>query len=456
MLKLKKLLDRIKGSNNLIYSLLGGLAFCILAFMTVALIAFFFYFDGNRRVKQERDEFNYVKEKLHVQKILSPSSRYIKVTAHYARIHSTHGLKYNRTKWIKKGKEWWKKQGMKKEIRTQWFRLCFEYSRILNIGYFWMISVSLIETGLNPVARTFWPLKEEETAEDLELLEAGAFQHRHIAVKDAMYYRSLMPEYLQNKFHFTFTKMEDLFDPINALKVQACLEWGAQQRFDHDPAWGRTAIHWGLSRIYKYWKAGVVPPMQFVFNLGTIYESARNPFTYFFLFEAYNSQFEKFTTKIFVEESWLMSYKKECSKIESDYLTTGRYVSQIINIAESMRASEIKHNRDYLAKDKKLEKKIHLVNDKYREISGLAKQGRIENYKDAFKQVIAEFMELARQVEDKEVEAARKVFLISLAVLGGIIVLLALGMIAVLGGLLYRKLRKRPLKGQNRAVKPGK
>ena len=59
-------------------------------------------------------------------------------------------------------------------------------------------------------------------------------------------------------------KQEDLFDPLNATKVEFCLLWGELTRFEWNPVIALSARHWGHGRIRNLIGAGVFPPKNFV------------------------------------------------------------------------------------------------------------------------------------------------------------------------------------------------
>lgn len=395
---------------------------CLIGFILMTILALLFWSGGRADVRATIHEYTYMKDQRELESILSDRDRQIKVTDMYGRIHSVYGKKYH-SDYDKAGQ--YIHQGLKKEVRSEFFRLCYEYSRILSLPYFTLITTAVIETGMNPIARTYKTTIIDGVEVNL-ILEAGIFQNRYEAVQHALWilHKEMSPS-LQQIFSFKFDRMEDLFDPLNALKIEAILFYGAKVRYKADPSWYVTSVHWGSERIWKYYINNVMPPNQFVFNKGTINEDARSPFTYYFYWNAYNSQFERFSTDVFVDESWIVSYKNACSKQEGQFIDMMKYVRTMIEIAEARQDALDEYKKKEDLYQKQWENKLKATDDKYRELVGLLHRGEGKTAKDIFKEGIALFKGLADDIYSEKVDAMRKIMIIILGICSFVILALA-------------------------------
>ena len=66
--------------------------------------------------------------------------------------------------------------------------------------------------------------------------------------------------------------------------------------------------------------------------------------------QSLKSQFEKLTTKVFIDKSWVEAYKKACSKMEWQFIHSQKYVRQMIDMAEEIRKDKLKFEKDYHTK----------------------------------------------------------------------------------------------------------
>lgn len=391
------------------------------AFIFMTILSLMFYFGGRADVQKTIHEYTYMKDQRELSAVLTERDRNIKINDMYGRIHTTYGKKYH-PRWNASDK--WMHQGLSKEQRAEFFRLAYEYSRDLSLPYFSLITTSVVETGMNPIARTYKEVKQDVPGIVLKkdgkfyiILEAGIFQQRFEAVEHAFWVlENVMSPAQRRRYSFKFTKMEDLFDPINALKIAAILFYDAKLMYNSDPSWYVTSVHWGSSRIWKYFINGVMPPAQFVFNRGTVREDARSPFTYYFYWNAFNTQFEKFTTEVFIDEAWIDSYKKACSKQESLFIDMHKYVRKMIEITEARQQALDEYKIQDDRYRKAWEKKLSDVDNKYRELIGLMRRGKGRTAKDVFKEGFALFKGLADDMYSEKVDKMRKFMIITLAI----------------------------------------
>jgi hypothetical protein len=375
----------------------------------MVVIFFIYRSDSKQQLRDVVEELNYMKDRRTLDKILSENDRYLKVTSFYTEIFATFGQKYHRKynrkpgekyeKYIKSGR--WKNQGMKKEVRADIVRKCYEYERLCNIPYFDLITTGIRESAGNPLARTFHP-------KDGSILEAGWFQVRKGAVRDAQDYLKMMPPNMRKKLEFRFNSMQDLFDPLNALKIEACLFWGARIQFHNDPSWYVTAVHWSPGKMLKYWKHGIEPPEKFVFNKNTVREDARNPFTYYYSWNAFNSQFKQFKTQVYIEKGWLEQYEKACSKIEWEFIQYQRYIQRLIKIREKLKEERTQFKELEKKLVNKYNTKLLNLDKKFKELNGLIKRGKFAKIKEIYLIGELEFGKLAKTISSDKVKGKEK------------------------------------------------
>ena len=378
--------------------------FFFAAFIYMSIIANMIRNDGKEQRREITDRLTYIKDQRELVNTLSEADRHLKVTTMYVSVAVNYGQKFHK-KYNKPKK--WKYQGMDKKQLSDLSRLCYRWSRLTDVPYFDIWTTGLIETAYNPLARTYY--EDGKT-----LCEAGWFQHRKEAVMQSEYFLHRMPDYLKKELTFTFNNMEDLLDPVTALKVQVCLFWGARRLFGNDPSWYVPAVHWGIGKMYRYYKNGMTPPIHFVFNRGTLREDVRNPFTYYFVWHAYSSQFERFTLDVFIEKGWLEQYRKECSKMEWNFIHSQRYVRDMVNLAEEYREQAEKYKKLELKLSKKMEEKIRNANNAYRKLHGRVKSGKLSSMKDVYWEGRKILKDLVLELESEKTERTHKVYLISI------------------------------------------
>lgn len=432
----------------------------IISFFMIAIFSttgmFYLYKDGNKRVSDLVSEQHYVDEKQKMYQILSGPARFNRLFKMYGEIHADHGKKYD-SAFNKEGS--WNKQGMKKEIRVQFFRRAIEYSWDLNIPDFDIITFYVKESAMNPKARTYKKVSVEapgvfknSDGDLVMLLEVSGFQLREVAVDHAVTVLFKCSPYMQERYAFKYNSLEDMFDPLNSLKVMALLIWDARRLFDNDPSWYIPAVHWGIKRIYKYYLAGVPLPEEFRFNKDTAKEYARDPLQYYNVWNAYNSQFSKLTTDVYIDQSWLKAYEKECSKMEWNFIYTHKYVKKMIFISDRMEKREkayIAMTNKYENNQKKdyklLQRKHEKVDDEYRKLIGLGKSGE-KLWKIVFKDGFDLFKGIAAELRDEKIAKTKKAVILMSISLVVIIILLAIGMFIITIWYFQKKKKNREIK----------
>jgi len=422
-------------------------------FLFSTFLAVYFHKDGGDRVKMVVDKYHYVDDQRTLAQILSSADRYNRVYKMSSEIFADHCKKYTKS-FVGKPK-FYNEQGMHHTVQTEFWRLNIRYSRLISCPPFQAITFAVKETGGAPNARTYKKLENADTPylaktvkvkvgpitkyEYYMILEAGVFQFRREAIDHAwLVVTKDMPPHLAQVFGFKYSSIEDMFDPLNALKVMYILLWDARIKFNNDPSWYIPAIHWGIGRIYDYYLAGVPLPEEFRFNKGTPEEFARDPLNYYGVWNAYNSQFEKFTTKVYIDKSWLVRYEAECSRMEWNFIYTHKYVKKMIFIADRMEKRETAYiamtNEYYIeqtADYKLLREKHRMVDDEYRKLIGLGKSGE-KLWKLVFKEGFSIFKGIAAELRNEEVTKRKKAALISLIFVLCIIIILATGMVVVI------------------------
>ena len=234
---------------------------------------------------------------------------------------------------------------------------------------------------------------------------------------------------LANEFEFKFNKMESLFDPINALKIEALLVWGYIQLTANQMSWWSTLTHWGLTRIapyYYYKKNDGILPDNYTFNKGTINEDVRDPLQYFGLFYANWANFSKFRIKVGVETYYDEIYRKTCSKLEWQFIQSWKYVKDLKDDVEELKKFKLDVTKEYEKKINKYLKKTSKIDQKYRELSGLIKTGKFNKIKDVLIMWKSHFKELADDLTAEKEAKHKKIVLVIYFIIVGITILFAI------------------------------
>lgn len=359
--------------------------------MTVICIclAFVFYRDGREIANLSIMESNYIKDARAIDGILTERDKYLKVTSFYAQIAAAHWARWSP---VNNNKP--KKQGLTRDERARLYREIYEVSSLLGIPLMSLPATISIESSGIPRNRTEY--------------EAGLYQHRYEAVNQANTYFNQLPDYWKKRMAFYFNSMDDLLDPINATRIEAVLVWGSMKQFGGDPSWYITAKHWGLTRIHSYYKNGVLPPREFKFNVGTIREDIRQPFTYYFAYNEYLGQFSRFNTEVMITTSWLESYRKEASKMEWEFIELQRDVMKIRELIDDVRKEKTDFEEQREAKLDKIDRVTEKLEDKYRELNNLVKRGRFKNIKEVYLLSRQYFKEMMGDIVDPKIESNRK------------------------------------------------
>lgn len=407
-----------------------------------AVLVIVVYRDSGYKVDAVVDRMTYIKERQSIDRVITESDRYMKVTTFYSKIIAHYGQKFH-PKY--NDPEKWKHQGLSKEQISDINDLWYRGARAANVPYFALPSIAIMESSINPLSRTYW--------EDGKIKEAGLYNQRRSAVIYAKECWDRMPANLQKLFAFKFDSMEDLFDPINATKVAFCLVWHEYAYYQRNPAWAITSVHWGNYRISRYYHSKVLPPTKFKFNVGTLKEDVRSPFTYYFWWNAYNSQFEMFDIRVYVDKHWAAKYKELCSREEREYLNSMKYFKELVKLYDTLE----KDKKEYEAKReknlRKMEMKIRNMNEEYIKTQRVLKSGDFKSFKDVIRLNREQLRAFLKQVRnDKNQEMKKWIYLAYGFVIFVILVLCPFGLVYIIVLIRrlvrYRKLKKKRLENQ--------
>ena len=379
--------------------------FGVLCFIFAAQ-TIFVYITLNNRNDRNITKFTYIKDRVSIDKIHTQSDRYIKIVTFYTEIVSVYFQKYH-DKYNKKGKT--KYQGLNDSQLAKIINLWYRGSRGTSLSYMLLPSIAIRESSGNPLACTY--------NKDGTILEAGLYNNRREAVLQARRYRNLMPINLQRIFDFYFIKMDDLFDPINATKIEFCLLWGEFVYYKNNQAWAITSSHWGNTKISKLYHNGILPPKDFKFNIGSINEDVRNPFVYYFIINQYISAFERFTVKVRLDTRYDKIYKSTAKKMEQEYINSYKYFNEFVDLMDEIKNDKI----NYFDKREKnifrLETKIRHLSKFYKDAHKLLKAGKIKTFKEFWTVLMNDTRKIIKEIEEeknKDIRIQLKIILISM------------------------------------------
>lgn len=364
------------------------------------------YVDGRNRVENVIEEMTYIKDTVAADRITTESDRFIKVTTMYSEIIAVYGNKYhekNRPQF----------QGFTTKQKAAVIKEWYELSALLDLPFFVLPSIGAMESSLNPLSTTTNYLGV--------IIEAGYLQNRVEAVIQAKWYYEQLPEEYKKRCAFIYGGQEDLLDPINATRVTAVLLWGLKLRYQNNWAWVMTTYHWGLERIDRYYQAGIAPTKEFVFNKGTLKEDVRDPFLYYWVFNAYCSQFSRFEIKVNVDHSYLVNYLEACSQLEWTFIRQWKWFQEMIELSEEIKGDKIdfeEKQREHIAK---WEERMREANEEFLTAKGIITEGKFNKIRDVFKlgdMAVTDFLsEIQNEKVDKLSRVAMSGFLGLIAIL---------------------------------------
>ncbi|NIU83364.1 MAG: hypothetical protein GWN64_07755 [Candidatus Thorarchaeota archaeon] len=395
-----------------------------------AMQVFIVWNDGNKRVDRTIEKFTYIKDRQHIDKVLTENDRYTKVTTFYSEISSTYFQKYHEKYNVK---DKWMYQGLSDSQLAQVFNMWFLGSKLIGCSFMLLPAIATRESSGNPISRTY--------NEDGTILEAGLYNNRYTAVMQSRGYQSLMPESLKKYFEFYFTTMEDLWDPVNATRIEFCLVWGELIYFRRNKAWYITAVHWGNHKISRLYHNGIVPPDDFKFNIGKINEDVRNPFVYYFIINQYIDSFERFSTKVRIDKRYDKIYREKCGKLEREYINSKKYFQEMIELYEEEKQDKKEFEQRRKIRDKKFEKKIREFNVYCIETQAAIKEGRFKKIKDlynVFRSDLRKFIKEMNEEKNNDIRWKIKLILYSSSVL-----ILAYLVLVTIGAIKFLRLKKK-------------
>lgn len=384
------------------------------------------YIGSKDQVKNVIHEMTFIKDKTQVDKIITKSDKFIKVTSMHSKIFAVYGQKYNK-------KNHWRYQGFNKHLKAATIKECVQVSDLLDLPEFSIITVGVLESSCNPVART--------TNKDGSMLEAGWLQMRESAVAQAtLYYNQLPPKY-KKRLAFRFNSMDDLLDPINSTRIMAVLIWGLRHRYMNQWPWVFTSYHWGMSRIDKYYDYDIAPTENFIFHKGKLNEDVRDPFLYWHIFNAYNSQFEKFDIKVYIDKTYVERYLNKCSKLEYDFIKKWKWFQDQEKLNDKIKQDKIDYKEERRKDIELWNKRISEVNAEFKKAKGLLQTGKFNNLNDIWRIGKIAVLDLVNEVKDEKVAKMKKTLLISF----GIFILIAF-LFSIFGFIMFGRLTYKLIK----------
>jgi len=388
-------------------------------FLCLLMVVLFFFqrIDYNKKIS----ETTYYYDKLKEDIIVTERDRMLKTMSMYDLIISTYGQKHHKKYDVGKKRKY---QGLSKWQKPLFNRKCYEYERLLDIPHMTFHTTAKIETAFNPLAETRY--------EDGSLKEAGIFQNRQGAVGQALIFLKEMyainPNMAQN-FEFEFKDMSSLFNPLNALKVEALLYWGYKRRYAGQQAWYVTVIHWGESRIAPYYyqrrNDGILPE-NFTFNKNTIKEDVRDPLQYWGLWYANWSQFSRFKIEVGIETWYDKIYREECSRLEWQFIQSWKYIRQLKEGVEELKQFQLEAKQEHEKRLNHILKKAKDVDEKYAQLHGLIKKGKFKHINDILKLWKGHFKELILDLSAESKARFNRIAIITYLSIMGIIVIFSI------------------------------
>ena len=269
------------------------------------------------------------------------------------------------------------------------------------------------QSGFIPRKRTLW--------------EIGLFQHREGGVGQAWIYFHRMPESWKKRLVFRYNKPEDLEDIINVIRIEAILSWGERDSYGNSLAWGITSTHWGRYRIYPLYKdKDLVIPRNFEFNLNTIKEDIRHPFTYYFYLNEHIEQFSRFDVRIRIEQAWIDNYEKIATKIEWEFIQTQRDAIKFRVLVESIADNKKKYEKNYAKEIKNVKRLALKIENRGRQLNRLIKKGKFTNIKEVYLMMGQYTKELWKDYTKESVKNNRKTAILLLMIMIVCVILLSL------------------------------
>jgi hypothetical protein len=352
-------------------------------------LCIFIYIDKDRQARYAYAERSYIDEQIEINKIISENERYLKITEFYSSIMSTYFVKYRE-------KDNRIDRGLNKYQKSELIYEVYHGCRILRIPYMYPMAKIIIESSGRPFIRTKW--------------ETGLWQMRHEYAMQAKYFYQFLPEHLKKRFAFVYTgKKEELENVINSTRIELINIWGYMRMFDGSVAWAYTASHWGMDKIHKIYKSGIkldmcTFPKEYRFKVKNSEDDVRNPLMYYYLATAYASQFEKFSTKVYVDKGYIEAYRRQASRLEREYIDMLKFVSDTMKYIVEVKENQEKFESQQKKLKLKYEEKIKYVDDEYRKLQGLVKSGRFKSFKDIVRMARGHFRWLRDEIVKEKKE----------------------------------------------------
>ncbi len=368
----------------------------VMAWCFAVLAALFLVLLGWEKIDRasERDNWKQdsaiFKDTIAQQALIGPQEAKLKYIDFYNKIIGWYGGSYHPTPE--------RSRGMHGKTRAIFIVKCYEYTKILDLPPMALMSLAFMESSYNPNATG--PFEE-----------GGIFQMRWAAVAQATYFyeKWLTSPAVKKTLRFDATKWDDLYDPLNQLKMAAVLLWGYKRMFGNDERWYIPAYHWGSGLIMKYYRNDVLPPDEFVFNKGTINEDVRNPWSYYFVWAQVNQAFSHFRKDINVPTDYVKKYMAQASKLEQEFIESWKYVKKLYDTLDRMERKE-KEFEDYMATERRRLKGItEKAYKKHAELNALIKVGKFRKVSDVFHAGEALSRKLAKDIAGDAVRSRDKV-----------------------------------------------
>jgi hypothetical protein len=256
---------------------------------------------------------------------------------------------------------------MGRYMSTDFIRLCWRYTVLLDLPEFYLMTTAVMESSFNPSCKG-------------GIGEIGMFQH-HKSVLDTIYrYQRLlyavMPE-AGKELDPMITKHEDLYNPITSLKAQAVLAWGLRREYPDEIYW-ISASHWGSAKVDPWYTERREPKDRFVFysekKLNKI--DSRSPLQYYFHYARIVSNFDRFNVDIGKWVDEYRAYRDKCNEDERRYIDNRETVAKLIRTAQRLEERE-KEIEEMMKDVREYKEKLKGLEAEYGKIYGEAKRGKI-------------------------------------------------------------------------------
>ncbi len=267
-----------------------------------------------------------------------------------------------------------KLKGMDKFTMDMFIQKNIRYTELLNLGYYDIIAIGMIESGFNPFA-------EGELQE-----ERSMFQFSRSAVDSASGYYRRLPNEIQGILTFSYDDhLKDLQDPINSLKIAAILLWGLKKDYKGQMDWVITIYHWGKSYMHKFYKLNEFPEF-FTFKsrkTKKIYE--RSCKDYFNTWYNITQNFKRGNIEVQKDLDYWKDIRSKMTIHELRLVDSYKTIKKLRYWLDEADKIQDDYEIAMRNQNKKIYKEVAKVDKQYKSIFGGLKTGQFGKFKTAIK-----------------------------------------------------------------------